>query len=57
MPTLDINVLIRSLEGTRVRLYELYVRVLDLGVADALLRESLHIEQIITQLRKLVTPK
>lgn len=54
MPTLDVKELIRILEGSRRRLYGLYIHVLDLGVSDALHRESLYIEQLITQLRKLL---
>jgi hypothetical protein len=57
MPSLNIKELIRTLEGTRSRLYSLYLAERDFGISDSLLNESIHIEQIIAQLRKLITPE
>jgi len=57
MPTLDIKNLIRVLQRSRGRLYDLYVASHDFGIADALLNECIHIDNMITQLRKLVTPE
>lgn len=54
MASLDVKALIRILEGLRRRLYALYVNVLDLGVSDTLHSESLLVEHLITELRKLL---
>jgi hypothetical protein len=53
MPTLNIGVLISTLKDTRIRLYELYVYTLDMGMADALLNECNRLDQIIRQLEPL----
>jgi len=57
MPTLDVKALIRTLTGSRRRLYDLYLAEKDFGIADALLRETQHIDQLIAQIRKLLTPE
>ena len=54
MPQLKTEALIDCLENMRIRLYELYVYTLDIEMGDALLNESNKLNQIISQLKKLL---
>lgn len=54
MPTLSIPRLIELLENQRVRLYELYIDIVNVEVADRVLYETVALEQLITTLRTLV---
>lgn len=53
MPKLSIANLIHRLEAQRVRLYQLYIDILDVGTADRLLYESNQLLILIEALKRL----
>jgi hypothetical protein len=50
---LNIEALITNLELMRIRLYDMYVYTLDIGLGDMLLSESNNLKQIIEALKKI----
>lgn len=57
MPTLNLGALIKALRQRQSNIYNLYVYTNDLGLSDALLRESQCLGQIIDQLQNLLKNK
>jgi hypothetical protein len=54
MPKLSIPALIEVLEKQRVRLYEIYIDIVNVEMADRVLYETVVLEQLITTLQTLV---
>lgn len=53
MPKLSIPNLILQLERQRVRLYEIYIDLVNVEMAERVLHESIVLQQIIATLRSL----